>query len=194
MIKIFLTILAIYLLYYAGNIVYDFFLKKDGLTKQSEIEEYALTAFAEEKTDEIQEVSIDDVEHLNTPNSYNRKELFLNTGEKTDAIYDLHHFRNKFESEQDIDAFETRPENDRHSTEPEEIPKYHLAEQENIQDDEIKELSAAPSEEENVRSESTKENPALKLKQQFNQFLNLAETQGQVISDRDGFKVYHSMI
>jgi hypothetical protein len=29
MIKIFLTILAVYLLYYAGNIVYDLFLKKD---------------------------------------------------------------------------------------------------------------------------------------------------------------------
>ncbi|MPT32599.1 MAG: hypothetical protein E2600_13245 [Chryseobacterium sp.] len=194
MIKIFLIILAIYLLYYAGNIVYDLFLKKDGLAKQSESEEFALTAFAEENTNEIQGVNIDNVEHLNTPNSYNRKELFPNTGEKTDKIYDLDHFRNKYESEQDIDAFDTRPKNDRHSTEPKEIQEYHSVEQENIQGNEIREFSTAKYNDENVRSESKKEDPALKLKQQFNQFLSLAETQVQVLSDRDGFKVYHSMI
>ncbi|MCJ8154101.1 hypothetical protein MKJ01_10055 [Chryseobacterium sp. SSA4.19] len=195
MIKIFLIILAIYLLYYAGNIVYDLFLKKDGLAKQSESEEYALTAFAEENTNQIKAVSIDDVEHLNTPASFNKKELFSTTDEEFDEPHDLEHWRQKFEFEQDIDAFETRPENNRHSTEINELKEYHSVEQENIHGDEIKELSAAPSEkEDNVQSKHKKEDPALKLKQQFNQFLNLAETQVQVLSDRDGFKVYHSMI
>lgn len=194
MIKIFLTILAIYLLYYAGNIVYDLFLKKDNALKEEENEEYALTAFAESDTNQIKAVSIDDVEHLNTPASFNKKELFSSTDEEFDEPHDLDDWRQKFESEQDIDAFETRPENDRHPTEPKEIQEYHSVEQENIQGDEIKDFSTAKSNDENVRSESKKEDPALKLKQQFNQFLNLAETQVQVLSDRDGFKVYHSMI
>jgi hypothetical protein len=39
MIKIFITILAVYLLYYAGNILYDLFLKKDTVLKDEEGEE-----------------------------------------------------------------------------------------------------------------------------------------------------------
>ncbi len=195
MINIFLTILAVYLLYYAGNIVYDLFLKKDAALKENEAEEYALTEFTEQHKTEIKSVSIDDVEHLNTPNSFNTKELFSSNGEEPDDPHDLENWRIKFESEQDIDAFQTTPENTRHSKEPQEIPEYRSVEQENIQIDEIKELLAAPSEEEeNVHSDYKREDINLKLKQQFNRFLSLAETQVQVLSDCDGFKVYHSMI
>ncbi|ATN07236.1 hypothetical protein CRN76_18420 [Chryseobacterium indologenes] len=64
----------------------------------------------------------------------------------------------------------------------------------NTQNADIQEFSTAKSNDENTKSEHKKEDPALKLKQQFNHFLSLAETQVQVLSDRDGFKVYHSMI
>lgn len=195
MIKIFLTILAFYLLYYAGNIVYDLFLKKDAALKENEAEEYALTEFTEQHKTEIKSVSIDDVEHLNTPRSFSAKELFPSMEDELIEPRDLDYWRIKFESEQDIDAFQTTPENTRHSTELQEIPEYRSVEQENIQIDEIKELLAVPSEEEdNVHSDYKREDINLKLKQQFNRFLSLAETQVQVLSDCDGFKVYHSMI
>ncbi|MEB4760208.1 hypothetical protein OZN48_06885 [Chryseobacterium indologenes] len=193
MIKIFLTILVVYLLYYAGNIVYDLFLKKDPELKEEDAEEYALTAITEQDKAEIKEVSIDDVEHLNTPNSFNTKELFSSNDEEPDEPHDLEHWRKKFESEQDIDAFESVPEIAGHST-ANETSKHQSSEPESVQSDEIGESLTPNSNDKSVQSEHKKEDIALKLKQQFNHFLSLAETQVQVLSDRDGFKVYHSMI
>lgn len=193
MIKIFLTILVVYLLYYAGNIVYDLFLKKDHESKEEEAEEYALTAFSEIDANEIKRVSIDDVEHLNTPNSFNTKGLFSSNDEEPHDPHDLENWRKKFESEQDIDAFETIPEIGGHST-ANETSKHQSSEPESIQNDEIKESLTPNSNDKSAQSEHKKEDPTLKLKQQFNHFLSLAETQVQVLSDRDGFKVYHSMI
>ncbi|MPS73084.1 MAG: hypothetical protein E2590_08000 [Chryseobacterium sp.] len=193
MIKIFITILAVYLLYYAGNIVYDLFLKKDSSLKEEESEEYALSEFAGNNT-AIKEVSIDDVEHLNTPSSFSSKELFSSMEEERDEPRDLEDWRRKFESEQDIDAFEVAPPIDEQSMESKEVPEDDWAAQEIVQDTE-KRMSSNPTSEiaDNVDSTPEKGSPALKLKQQFNQFLNLAETQVQVLADRGGFKVYHSI-
>ncbi|AZA87586.1 MULTISPECIES: hypothetical protein [Weeksellaceae] len=187
MIKIFLTILVLYLLYYAGNIVYDLFLKKDPELKEEEAEEYALTTFSEIDANEIKSVSIDDVEQLNTPNSFNTKEIFSSNDEEPDEPHDLEHWRKKFESEQDIDDF-------KENTKIKEENQEDAAKEMNTQNADIQEFSTAKSNDENTKSEHKKEDPALKLKQQFNHFLSLAETQVQVLSDRDGFKVYHSMI
>lgn len=193
MIKIFITILAIYLLYYAGNIVYDLFLKKDSSKRDEESEEYALTEFTGNNT-AIKQVSIDDVEHLNTPSSFSSKELFSSTVEERDEPHDLEDWRKKFESEQDIDAFEVAPPIDEQSMESKEVPEDDWAAQEIVQDTE-KRMSSNPTSDiaDNVDSRPEKGSPALKLKQQFNQFLSLAETQVQVLADRDGFKVYHSI-
>lgn len=183
MIKICITILVVYLLYYAGNIVYDLFLKKETVVKDDEGEEFALETFAEMNTNEITEVSIDDVEHLNTPNSFLKKELFPPTEIEPDESRDLDYYKKKFESEEEIDAFENQTETEGH------------AEEENIKNTQKTNYSATISEnDENVQAKLKKEDTSLKLKKKFNQFLNLAETQVQVLSDRDGFKVYHSMI
>jgi hypothetical protein len=169
MIKICISILAVYLLYYAANIVYDLFLKKEASVEQDGSEEYALSARAETYTNEVKEVSIDDVEHLNTPNSFHRKELFPEEGEDgPDESRNLDYYRMKFESEQAIDDFEA--------------------------DFKITEEKGEYAPKENAQSQLKKEDVALELKQQFNQFLSLAETHVQVFSERDGFKVYHSMI
>jgi len=191
MIKIFLTILAVYLLYYAGNIAYDLFLKKDSSRQEEESEEYALTAFTGNDT-AVQEVTIDDVEHLNTPGSFITREAFSSTQEEPDEPHDLEDWRRKFESEQDVDAFETDLPIDEQSMEPEE----DSAEQENIQDGEKRALSDPnPTSDIDTKVDLERENesPSMKLKQQFYQFLSLAETQVQVLADRDGFKVYHSI-
>ncbi|MDP9955008.1 hypothetical protein J2X97_000645 [Epilithonimonas hungarica] len=191
--KIFITILAVYLLYYAGNIAYDLFLKKDSSKSDEESEEYAMTEFTGNNT-EIKQVSIDDVEHLNTPSSFSSKELFSSMEEERDEPHNLEDWRRKFESEQDIDAFEFAPPIDEQSIESKEVPEHDWAAQEIVQDTE-KRMSSNPTSDiaDNVDSRLEKGSPALKLKQQFNQFLNLAETQVQVLADRDGFKVYHSI-
>jgi len=126
-----------------------------------------LNDFLDNNTTEVQEVSIDDVENINTPNSFNKKELSPVREEEQDENRDLEYWRNKFESENDIDSFDEVSE----SKEPEEI---HNVEQiENIQNLDSKKQS---------------------YYKQFYQFLNLAETSVQVLADRDGYKVYQSLI
>lgn len=194
MIRIFLTILAVYLLYYAGNIVYDLFVKKDSSLKEEESEEYALTEFTGNNTS-IKEVTIDDVEHLNTPSSFSSKELISSTQELSDELYDLEDWRRKFESEQHIDAFEIVPEIDEKSTESKEVPGDDLVTQENIEGGEKESFSNSTSDiADNAYPETGDGSHYLKLKQEFNQFLSLAETHVQVLADCDGFKIYHSMI
>jgi len=194
MIKIFLTILVVYLLYYAGNIVYDLFLKKDSSQQKEESEEYALTTFTGNNT-AVQKVTIDDVEHLNTPSSFSTREPFSSVQEESGEPHDLEDWRRKFESEQDIDAFETDPQIEEQSTEPKEVPEDDWAVQESIQNDEKATFSDQTSDvEDNINTTQENESSSLKLKQQFHQFLSLAETHVQVLADSDGFKVYHSLL
>lgn len=182
MIKIITSIIAIYLLYYAGNVLYDLFLKKDSSKKTDETEEYSLTEFSEENKNEVQKIGIDDVENINTPNSFNKKELFaVNHEEQKDENRDLDYIRKKFESEQDIDDFYNVPETHEKPNEKEQKETVSLdSQQENI-----------------IQEQEKKEIPAPNLDalhKQFKDFLNLAETSVQVILNQDGHKVYQSMI
>ncbi|WP_312345305.1 hypothetical protein [Chryseobacterium binzhouense] len=167
MTKIIISIISVYLLYYAGNIIYDLFLKKDISRNQDEIEEYSLNDFLDNNTTEVQKVSIDDVENINTPNSFNKKELSPIREEEQNESRDLEYWRNKFESENDIDSFNE-------VTEPKEVQEISTVEQF-----------------ENTPTPNSKNQSYYK---QFYQFLNLAETSVQVLADRDGYKVYQSLI
>ncbi|UMQ41541.1 hypothetical protein MKS83_19415 [Chryseobacterium sp. Y16C] len=182
MIKIITSIIAIYLLYYAGNVLYDLFLKKDSSKKTDETEEYSLAEFSEDNKNEVRKIEIDDVESINTPNSFNKKELFpANQVEKQDESRDLDYIRKKFESEQDIDDFYNVPEI-----------------QEKPNEKEQKETVSPDTQQEDIGQEQEKKeipSPNLDaLHKQFKNFLNLAETSVQVLSERNGYRVYQSMI
>ena len=73
MIKISLCILAVYLTYYAGNILYDLFLKKEKEIYKEETEEFSLSEISEQYEDLTATIGIEDVENLNTPKSFNKK-------------------------------------------------------------------------------------------------------------------------
>lgn len=182
MIKIITSIIAIYLLYYAGNIVYDLFLKKDSSKKPDETEEYSLTEFSEENKNEVHRIEIDDVENINTPNSFNKKELFpANEEEQQYESRDLDYIRKKFESEQDIDDFYNVLEKHEKPNEKEQKKTISLdSQQEDIVQEQEKKESSSP----NLDA----------LHKQFKDFLNLAETSVQVILNQDGHKVYQSMM
>ena len=66
MIKFSLLLLTAYVLYYAGNIIYDLFLKKENTTHQEESEVFSLLDFTNEKENPTM-VGIEDVETLNMP-------------------------------------------------------------------------------------------------------------------------------
>ncbi|WP_144281049.1 hypothetical protein [Chryseobacterium echinoideorum] len=182
MIKIIISIVAVYLLYYSGNIVYDLFLKKDYSGKKEETEEYLLIGFSEKNTNKVQEVRIDDVENIKTPNSFNKKEVVPSVQEEQqNDSRDLDYIRRKFESEQEIDDF------------------YNVSEvHEKVYEMEQNETLSRDSQQEKIIKEQEKKDissPNLdSLNKQFKNFINLAETNVQVISSLDGYKVYQSLI
>lgn len=108
--KFAIIIITLYILYYAGNILYDLFLKKETVVKDEESEEFSLTEFAENNSDGVKDIGIEDVENLNTPNSFNKRELEPSITDESEERQDLESWREKFESEQNIDSFHQNTE------------------------------------------------------------------------------------
>ena len=104
MTKFLFILMVIYFLYYAGNMVYDLFVKKESPIGTDEIDVFSLVEFEEQNRDEVTTVGIEDVENLNTPNSFNRREFPINT-EMSEEREDIDVWRERFESEQDMDSF-----------------------------------------------------------------------------------------
>ena len=102
MIKFSLLLLTAYVLYYAGNIIYDLFLKKAPNTNQEESEVFSLSDFTDKKED-AKIVGIEDVENLNTPQSFTKKEILLKPSSEDEERLSLDELRQRFESEQDLD-------------------------------------------------------------------------------------------
>ena len=102
MIKFSLLLLTVYVLYYAGNIVYDLFLKKTTTTNQEESEIFSLSDFTNEKKDATV-VGIEDVENLTMPKSFTQKEIVPKLSEENEERPSLEELRQRFESEQDLD-------------------------------------------------------------------------------------------
>lgn len=98
-------VLALYFLYYAGNMIYDLFLKKDFTVKNEATEEFSLMEFSEEYKDDVKDIGIEDVENLNMPNSFTKRELAPSPIEESEEREDIDYWREKFESEQNIDSF-----------------------------------------------------------------------------------------
>ena len=211
MIKIITSIIAVYVLYYAGNIVYDLFLKKDSSVALTEDEEYSLTEFSGNSKNEIQAVGIDDVERINTPDSFNEKELFAMNEEKPDESRNLEYWRKKFESEQDIDSFVSSlasssstdsaaspSDSHSHTSTSSDIIEGSIEKDQDQEQEREQEISVIESEhKEKIQDQDKNDSQSSQLEllnEQFKNFLNLAETNVQVVSDIRGFKVYHSMI
>ena len=113
MIKFSLLLLTAYVLYYAGNIIYDLFLKKEVTTHHEESEVFSLSDFTNEKENPTT-VGIEDVETLNMPKSFNKKEIIPQFSSPNEEILSLEELRQRFESEQDLDDFpEVQPEKER---------------------------------------------------------------------------------
>lgn len=104
MTKFLFILMVIYFLYYAGNMVYDLFLKKESPLVTEEIDVFSLVEFEAQNKDEVTTVGIEDVENLNTPNSFNSREFPTNT-EMSEEREDIDVWRERFEAEQDMDSF-----------------------------------------------------------------------------------------
>ena len=174
MLKYSLILLGAYLLYYIGNIVYDLFLKKEKAVQTDATEEFSLGEFAKKSKDEVQKIGIEDVENLNTPKSFSKRELIPTSPGDSDEIQDVEYWRQKFESEENMDDFDNKEE----STENAEAL-----------------LSKNEEKSQNQHYEEPTTSPIQKLNtNKWHQMLNLAETSVQLIANTNGFKTYQSMM
>lgn len=195
MIKISLTILAVYVLYYAGNIVYDLFLKKEKETYKEETEEFSLSEISEQYEDLTKNVGIEDVENLNTPKSFNKNPIHSGITEGNEERQDLEYLREQFESEQDLDEFDNPSKKDFTEMESQTHPENAESSEEYLHQKET-----ISTEKENQKpNEVISENPTTGSADQetsrikdWKAMLNLSETLVQMVANYDGYKVYQS--
>jgi hypothetical protein len=164
--KLTLIIGLLYFLYYAGNTIYDLFLKKTHTVAGTDhSEEFSIGDSTEDENP--QNVSIDEVENLKTPSSFSSKTFNSNEEQDIDTQADIEHWRRKFEQEQDMDNYDAG----KNSSET------------------IKEKPSGKIQ------ENTKEKPKSPQDTGINwkTLLNKAETQVQMLSNIDGYKVYKTL-
>ncbi len=99
-----LIVISIYILYYGGNIIYDLFFKKEKIIQDdNNLEEFSISDFAEEIKEDVNEVGIDDVENMITP----QKEEYIEEGQEQEP--NMEQMRERFETEQILEEQENEP-------------------------------------------------------------------------------------
>lgn len=180
MTKFLIILLVLYFLYYIGNIVYDLFVKKESTLVTEEINVFSLLEFEEQNRDAVTTVGIEDVENLNTPKSFNKKEFPVDT-EISEEREDIEVWRQRFESEQDMDSFDSG------SVKLE--GKNKMADELiDIENNEAVLLNSQNTEDEanQIRRKT--------YERKWMQLWNDAETTVQMISNKNGHKVYQAVM
>lgn len=197
MIKISLCILTVYLIYYAGNIMYDLFIKKEKENYKVEMEEFSLSEISEQYEDHTKNVGIEEVENINTPKSFSKNQIYSEINEGMGEIQNLEYLRERFESEQDLDEFENLLKNNPVQNEKE--PFYEKANSTEVYIDQ-KEIQSAENGKKNpeevyhqqpITVDAAQENNRIK---EWKSMLNLSETLVQMVANNDGHKIYQSIM
>ena len=178
MLKYSFILLAVYFLYYAGNVVYDLFLKKEKTVHTDDTEEFSLADFAQSESLPPSSVGIEDVENIRTPKSFLKSEIPTAQAQNTfEENPDLEELRRRFESEQDLDGFDDVEKPIKNVTENTESiqSKNNENHQNQIQEEQSSSIQKSN-------------------RNKWYQLLNLAETSVQMISHNDGYKIYHSIM
>lgn len=95
--KFTLGIVVVYILYYAGNIIYDLYIRKEKIVETDEATEYAMEDVSNQSEEYIQNVIIDDVENIRMPQSFEREENILEEPQNLEGL------QKKYEEENEIE-------------------------------------------------------------------------------------------
>lgn len=195
MIKISLGILAIYLMYYAGNILYDLFLKKEKESYKEETEEFSLSEISGQQEDPARNIGIEDVENINTPKSFNKNQIHSDSAETKDERQDLEYLREQFESEQDLDELGSAPKKDSTEIESQSHPEKtesseeYLDQSEKISNEKESQKPDEVIQHSPITVNTDQETTRIK---EWKTMLNLSETLVQLVANYNGYKVYQS--
>lgn len=188
MTKFLIILIALYVLYYFGNIVYDLFIKKESTLVTEESDVFSLAEFEEQNRDDVTTVGIEDVENLNTPKSFNKREFPVNN-DLSENRGDIEVWRQRFESEQNIDSFESGIL----ANEEEEIVSVKIIEENsNDQGDTGDEDADDHNDNTDKLKAANIQLPRKVDNAQFREMFNQAETIVQTIEHEDGRKVFQN--
>ena len=189
MTKFLIILIALYILYYIGNIVYDLFIKKESTLVTEESDVFSLAEFEEQNRDDVTTVGIEDVENLNTPKSFTKREFPVSNGLSEDRE-DIEVWRQRFESEQNIDSFESGIL----ANKEEEIAFVKIIEENSNNQGDTEDEDANDH---NDNTDKSLEAANIQLPRkvdnaQFREMFNQAETIVQTIEHEDGRKVFQN--
>ena len=189
MTKFLIILIALYVLYYIGNIVYDLFIKKGSTLITEESDFFSLAEFEEQNRDDVTTVGIEDVENLNTPKSFNKREFPVNN-DLSENREDIEVWRQRFESEQNIDSFESGIL----ANKEEEIAFVKIIEENSNNQGDTEDEDANDH---NDNTDKSLEAANIQLPRkvdnaQFREMFNQAETIVQTIEHEDGRKVFQN--
>lgn len=184
MLKISLIIIIVYVLYYAGNILYDVFLKKGKMEKKEEFEEFSLSEISTDHQS-VSNVSIEDVENLNTPKSFSKYPIQKDSNENINERQSLDELRQLFEAEQDLDDVDFFQENS-DNTDKQSV---NVEQGFSVEKSKMEERIA-----QDIVSNDPNKTTNVSQSRDWKTLLNLSETLVQLVANHDGHKVYHSVM
>lgn len=179
MIKYSLILLGLYFLYYAGNILYDLFLRKEKIIHVDLTEEFSLGDFSKTRDQVPTPIGIEDVENIRTPQSFLKRELNLPTQSSNEQQPDLEDLRKRFEAEQDIDDMPLPAKSNSAPAVEEKNQPDHTNQSQPVS---------------NMSDQDSKREKKERTKSHWKELLNLSETTVQMVANYEGQKVYHSII
>jgi hypothetical protein len=178
--KVLILIGILYLLYYAGNVVYDLFIKTPAIVRnEDEGEVISLGNITEETSVDITNVSEEEVENLNMPESYilsDEGELFSDDDAESSGLN-----QNRFEEEQAIDNYNA-------------VEEEPTAEEKNNQQSFLSKLSSALNiKEQDIISKNTELIPNTISDEMFRNFFDKASSH-IVVGNESGQNFYRSSL
>lgn len=101
--KFTLAVIIAYILYYAGNIIYDLYIRKEKVVETNETTEFVMEDVSNQQNEYIQNITIDDVENIRMPQSLDGLD-----GEELDfeEPKNLEDLQKKYEDENNLDEVE----------------------------------------------------------------------------------------
>lgn len=194
--KILLFILGMYVLYYAGNIIYDlFFDNVKVVDNQDEGQLVNMSGDEDHQEDEeqaVRQISTESVGQVELPNSADIDEADLYDEEEAPTNYNADAVRKDFEEEQQLERYSLSEEQEKQLLEQERL----ALEKENQEKKQFAEsvIASIKIPKEKIVSSESKSLPDAWNDDSFDQFLETAKSHVVMVSNDKGHKTYKTTL
>lgn len=186
--KFVLIVIAVYVLYYTGMIIYDLFIKKDPVKEDDSVEtELAFQDLSEEIEENVKSVNIDDVEEINAPSSFNSEEFVSNFDDTSFDEQSNEESLKRLEAKYRVET-ELQDRNDENKNISE-----NSSDEEKVEETPINSNSDNPDEKEaeTENEGGAKRKDLVQLQQDFEKLLNESKSSVKVVGSIQDVKIYN---